>query len=186
MGSRERDQGGGFWGCDCHLALKTEEISEPTRSSLFLSGQAQANPGGHSEGSFRDTEVCVPYCTQWLGHVHLLATPWIVASQAPLCMELSRQEYWSGLPFPSPGDLPQLGFEPTSPAWAGEFFTTEPPGNREGNGNPLQSSCLENPKNRGACWAVVYGVSQSWTRLMLLSSSGSSTRKTQLFSLATD
>jgi len=43
-------------------------------------------------------------------------------------MGFSRQEYWSGLPFPSPGDLPDLGVEPESPALAGGFFTTEPPG----------------------------------------------------------
>ena len=52
--------------------------------------------------------------------------PWTVALQAPLSMEFSRQEYWSGLPFPSPGDLPDRGIEPvfpTSPALAGGFFT---------------------------------------------------------------
>ena len=106
-------------------------------------------------------------------------------------MRFPRQEHWSGSPFPSPGDLPDPGTEPTSPALAGEFFTTEPPGsplshlyNRltrvpdfpggsdgkgsvynagdlgsipwlgrplgEGNGNPLQYSCLENPMDRGA------------------------------------
>ena len=43
-------------------------------------------------------------------------------------MEFSRHEYWSGLPFPSPGDLPDPGIEPASPALAGGFFTTEPPG----------------------------------------------------------
>ena len=43
-------------------------------------------------------------------------------------MGFPRQEYWSGLPFPSPGDLPGLGIKPTSPALAGEFFTTEQPG----------------------------------------------------------
>ena len=47
-------------------------------------------------------------------------------SQAPLSMGFSRQEYWSGLPFPSPGDLPNSGIEPASPAFAGEFFTAEP------------------------------------------------------------
>ena len=46
-----------------------------------------------------------------------LATPWTVARQAPLSMGFSRQEYWSGLPFPSPGDLPNPGIEPVSPAW---------------------------------------------------------------------
>ena len=54
------------------------------------------------------------------------ATPWTVASQAPLFMEFSRQEYLSGLPFPSPGDLPSPGIEPTSPVEAGRFFTTAP------------------------------------------------------------
>ena len=56
-----------------------------------------------------------------------LRPPWTVAHQAPLSMGFSRQECWSGLPFPSPGDLPNPGIEPTSPmslALAGEFFTT--------------------------------------------------------------
>ena len=53
-------------------------------------------------------------------------TPWTVAGQAPLSMGLPRQEYWSGLPFPFPGDLPDSGIKPTSPALAGGFFTTEP------------------------------------------------------------
>ena len=48
-------------------------------------------------------------------HVQLFATPWTVICQAPLSMEFSRQEYWSGLPLPSPGDLPDPGIEPTSP-----------------------------------------------------------------------
>ena len=57
-------------------------------------------------------------------------TPWTVAHQAPLSMGFPRQEYWSGLPFPPPGDLPNLGIKPTSfvsPALAGRFFTTMPP-----------------------------------------------------------
>ena len=57
-----------------------------------------------------------------------LATPWTAAHQAPLSMGFPRQEYWSGLPFPSPGDLSHPGIEPMSPALAGEFFTTEPSG----------------------------------------------------------
>ena len=51
-------------------------------------------------------------------------TPWIVTCQAPLPMEFSKQEYWSGLPFFSPGDLPDSGIELESPALASEFFTT--------------------------------------------------------------
>ena len=50
------------------------------------------------------------------------ANPWTVASQAPLSMGFSRQEYWSGLPFPSPGDLQDPGIQPASPASAGGFF----------------------------------------------------------------
>ena len=50
-----------------------------------------------------------------------------LACQAPLSVEFSRQEYWSGLPFPTPGDLLNTGIEPVSPALAGGFFTTEPP-----------------------------------------------------------
>ena len=50
-------------------------------------------------------------------------TSWTVTNQPPLSMEFSRQEYWSGLLFPSPGDLPHPGFEPGSPALAGGFFT---------------------------------------------------------------
>ena len=57
-----------------------------------------------------------------------LVTPWTIACQAPLSMGFSRQEYWSELSFPSPGDLPDPGINPTSPALAGEFFTTEQPG----------------------------------------------------------
>ena len=55
------------------------------------------------------------------------ATPWTVAHQAPLSLEFSRQEYYSGLPFPSPGDLPYPGIEPMSLALAGGFYTTELP-----------------------------------------------------------
>ena len=131
-------------------------------------------------------------------------------------MGFSRQEYWSGLSFPSPGDLPNPGIQPTSPSlqadslptelWLLFFFFslvmlgekamalhsstlawkipwTEEPGRlqsmgslrvghdwatslsriREGNGNPLQCSCLENPRDRGAWWAAVYGVAESHT-----------------------
>ena len=129
-------------------------------------------------------------------------TPWTVAHQAPLSMGFSRQEYWSGLSFASPGDLPSSGIENMSPALAGGFFTTEPtweaansgyhclykdalsfkgfpcgsagkestcnagdlgviPGLGrflgEGNGYPLQYSCLVNSKDRGAWW-------DSWDR----------------------
>ena len=63
-----------------------------------------------------------------LSRVQLFATPWTVAYQAPPSMGLSRQEYWSGLPFPSPGDLPDPGIKPRSPALEADTLTSEPPG----------------------------------------------------------
>ena len=139
-------------------------------------------------------------------------------------MEISRQEYWNGLPFPSPRDLPDPGIEPLTPTLQADSLP-EPPGKLglflagtrdpwrrrrwhltpvllsgkshgrrslvgcspwereesdpterlhfhfslscigEGNGNPLQCSCLENPRDRGAWWAAVYEVAQGQTRL---------------------
>ena len=130
-------------------------------------------------------------------------------------MEFSRQEYWSGLSFPSPEDLPNPGIEPRSPALQADALLSRRrqwhptpvllPGKShgrrslvgcspwgreesdtterfhfhfslscigEGNGNPLQCSCLENPRDRGAWWAIVYGIAQSRTRLKLLSGGG--------------
>ena len=55
--------------------------------------------------------------------------PWTAALQGPLSMEFSRQESWSGLPYPTPGDLPHPGIEPSSPALAGKFLTWEAPTN---------------------------------------------------------
>ena len=61
-----------------------------------------------------------------LSRVQLFATTWTVAYQAPPSMGFSRQEYWSGLPFPSPGDLPDPGIEPRSPAFQADALTSEP------------------------------------------------------------
>ena len=61
------------------------------------------------------------------GHIQLCKTPWTLSLQAPLSIGFSKQEYWSGLPCPPPGDLPNPGIESASlmsPAWAGRFFTT--------------------------------------------------------------
>jgi len=87
-----------------------------------------------------------------------LATPWTVAPQAPLSMGFPRQEYQSGLSFPSPGDIPDPGTEPKSPALARGAFTPEPPG------KPLATLCC-------CCLAVVsdssvHGV--SWEALATL------------------
>ena len=63
--------------------------------------------------------------------VWLFVTPWTVAHQAPLSMGFSRQGYWSGLPFPSPGDLPDPGIETRSPALQADSLRSEPPGKPE-------------------------------------------------------
>ena len=66
-----------------------------------------------------------------LSHICLFAAPWTIARQDALSMEFYRKDYWSGLPFPTPGNIPNPGVEPmslVSPALAGEFLTPEPPG----------------------------------------------------------
>ena len=90
-----------------------------------------------------------------LSRVCLFATPWTVAYQAPPSLGFSRQECWSGCDAKAsarnagdPGSIPGSGRSPG-----------------EGNGNPLQHSCLENPMDRGACQATVHGVARSQTQL---------------------
>ena len=79
-------------------------------------------------GFFTPVSPAMPIGSVWkekksLSRVPLFATPSTVAHQAPPSMEFSRQEYWGGLPFPSPGDLPDLGIEPRSPALQAHAFT---------------------------------------------------------------
>ena len=66
---------------------------------------------------------------KWFSHVQLFVTSWTIACQAPTFMGFSRQEYWNGLPFPSPGDLPHPGIKPGSPALQADSLSSEPPGN---------------------------------------------------------
>ena len=79
-------------------------------------------------------EICLPCFTpsnavvQSFSRVQLFAIPWTVAHQAPLSMGFPKQEYWSVLPFPFPRVLPHPGMETSTPALAGRFSTTEPPG----------------------------------------------------------
>ena len=69
-----------------------------------------------------------------LSHVRVFVSPWTVVYQAPLSMGFSRQEYWSGLPFASQGDLPNPGIEPRSPALQAEALLSEPPGKSDATG----------------------------------------------------
>ena len=75
----------------------------------------------------RKLSSLVVLVAQSLNRVQPFVTPWTVAHQAPLSMGFPRQEYWSGLPCPTAGDLSEPGVEPESPALAGRFFTSEPP-----------------------------------------------------------
>ena len=68
-----------------------------------------------------------------LSRVRFFVIPWTVAYQAPPSMGFTRQEYWSGLQFPSPGDLPDPGIEPGSPAFQADTLTSEPPGSGKYN-----------------------------------------------------
>ena len=83
-----------------------------------------------------------------LSRIRLFATPWTIAYQAPPSLGLSRQECWSGLPFPSPGYLPDPEMEPSSPALAGGFFTTEPPG------KPIQLTQQKFMSHSSGRWAI--------------------------------
>ena len=93
------------------------------------------------------SDVCM------LSWVQLFATPWTVACQAPLFMRFPRQEYWSGLPFPSPGVFPNPGIEPTSPvspALPGGFSTTEPPGKPD----LFLSGIIQSWKSMNTCFNI--------------------------------
>ena len=102
----------------------------------------------------------MPLCVQSLTCVWLIVAPWTVAHQALLSLEFSRQEYWSGSPFPSPGDLPNPGIEPVSPELAGGFFTTLLPG--AAAAKPLQSCLiLCDPIDRSPPGCPVPGILQA-------------------------
>ena len=77
---------------------------------------------------------------------------WTVAHHTTLSVGFSRQEYWGGFPFPSSGDPPDPGIEPTSPALAGRFFTTEPPGKPCGKEQKIQAPNIHCIAPRGQDW----------------------------------
>ena len=119
--------------------MKVKSESEVTRSRPTLSDPMDCNLLGSSiHGIFQARVLEVKVKVKSLSRVRLFATPWTVAYQAPPSMGFSRQEYWSGLPFPSPGDLPDPGIEPRSPALEADALTSEPPG------KPYQIGCCPN------------------------------------------
>ena len=92
----------------------------------------RTSPGGTPPITNKDTARWSTGKVKSLSRVRLFATPWTVAHQAPPSMRFSRQEYWSGFPFPSPGDLPDPGIKPRSPALQADALTSEPPGRTQG------------------------------------------------------
>ena len=76
----------------------------------------------------QNLKINSPLCVSRSVVYDSLGPPQTVEHQASLSMGFSKQEYWSGLPVPSPGDLPDPGIEPSPPAWEGEFLTADPPG----------------------------------------------------------
>ena len=116
-------------------SLTAESLYPLTNLSLFPPTPGPGNNFCFYEFGFfffiadvGDVCVCV---FQSLPHVRFFATPWTLACQIPLSLEFSRQEYWSGQSFPSPGDLPDPGIKPRSPALQADPLLSEPPGNCE-------------------------------------------------------
>ena len=115
---------------------------ETVRDFIFLGSKISAD-GDYSHEIkrylFLVRKAMTNLMWKW-SRVRLFATPWTVAHQAPPSMEFSRQEYWSGLPFPSPRDLPNLGIESRSPSLQADPLPSEPPGNPMTNLNSILKS----------------------------------------------
>ena len=107
----------------------TNIVADKTETVLMSEPRSRVKKTGTSL-VVQQLRICLPMQrseVKSLSRVRLFVTPWTVAYQAPLSMEFSRQEYWSGLPCP-PGDLPDPGVEPRSPALQADALLSEPPG----------------------------------------------------------
>ena len=109
-----REESGGL------QSMGSKRVRHDWATNTFISGGAQKN--------MKKVRVYMLLLLSHFSHVRLSATPWAIAHQIPLSMEFSRQEYWSGLPFSSPGNLPNPGIEPVSPALQEDSLLFEPPG----------------------------------------------------------
>ena len=121
----QKDQG-------LQIFLQYSQEAEGTRALYGFSLIKALIPFMRAPPSWSNHIILIPKWVKLLSHVRLFATPWTVAYQAPPSIGFSRQEYWSGLPFPSPGDLPNPGMEPGSPALEADTLTSEPPGKPKG------------------------------------------------------
>ena len=161
-----------FWGFLGGSAAAAKSL----QSCLTLCNPIDSNPPGSSVPGILQARilewVAISFSGAWkwkvkvksLSHVRLLATPWTAAHQAPPSMGFSRQEYWSGLPLPSPlggsddrDSACNAGDPGSIPGWGRSL--------EERNGYPFRYSCWKNPMNKGAWWATVHGVVKSWTWL---------------------
>ena len=147
------DSPGKNTGVGCHSLLQCMKVnreSEVAQSCLTLSDPLDCSPPGSSiHGIFQARVPKVK--VKSLSRVRLFATPWTVAYQAPPSRGFSRQEYWSGLPFPSSGDLPDPGIEPRSPTLGADALTSEPPG-KQGVPFPSPLRRLLCVKHSTRCW----------------------------------
>ena len=131
--------------CSCPCLRKDSASTDAAAPWLVRSRSQPFLQGGPRGWAFTDKKV------KSLSRVRLFVTPWTVACWAPLSMRFHRQEYWSGLPFLTPGDLPDPGIKPTSlasPALAGRLFTIE----------------LPEMSHRAQCW---WGPDWRWQRKVL-------------------
>ena len=165
-----------LWGMDCtehHFPISTKQQSPVVQSHRELGSNPSSitlalRPQAHSDFlSLRISPIKWKWyaCVCSLSCGWLYATPWTVAHQALLSTGFSRQEYWSGLPLPTAGDLLKLGMEPsslTSPVLAGGFFTTMPPGKPQEQ-YVLKSNFLKEKTSN----IVILGLSQK-TNIMFL------------------
>ena len=112
----------------CALNMEAEATSQEVQAT---SGSWRRQGNRSSSRSSRKEQERTK--VKSFSRVRLFATPWTVAYQAPPAMEFSKQEYWSGLPFPSPEDLPNPEIKPGSPALQAEALLSEPTGKPEKN-----------------------------------------------------
>ena len=111
------------------LGWVNHKLESRLLGEIWTSSDLQMMPPlmAESEAELKNLLMRVKVCTYVFSVMSDSATPWTTACQSPLSMEFSRQEYWSGFPFLSTGDLPNPGIEPMSPAFTCKFFITVPP-----------------------------------------------------------
>ena len=117
--------------CDEILAELFRSLMKPSRFCFHYVSKSRWPRSGLRNGKSQSSSQFprrVKVKVKLLSCVRLFATPWMVAYQAPLSIGFSRQECWSRLPFPSPGDLPHPGIEPRSPTLQPDALLSEPPG----------------------------------------------------------